>query len=120
MTYSNLIPATDWFYVHKQLTTQADAPPVVRTRHLSTPVNQGRATRWLYEHGCAHVVVTGEALKQQLVADNGFPAEHMTSVPTGIDTARFHCRLVAVKGISGESHDLAGAGYVAEFGSKIE
>lgn len=29
MTYSNLIPATDWFYVHKQLTTQADAPPVV-------------------------------------------------------------------------------------------
>ena len=29
MTYSNLIPATDWFYVHKQLTTQADAPPGV-------------------------------------------------------------------------------------------
>ncbi len=67
----------------------ADAPPVVRTRHLSTPVNQGRATRWLYEHGCAHVVVTGEALKRQLVADNGFAAEHMTSVPTGIDTTRF-------------------------------
>lgn len=27
--YTSIIPATDWFYVHKQLTTQADAPPVV-------------------------------------------------------------------------------------------
>lgn len=69
--------------------TIADAPPIIRTRHLSTPVNRGWATRWLYERGCAHVVVTGEALKRQLVADNGFSAEHMSSVPTGIDTVRF-------------------------------
>lgn len=67
----------------------ADPPPIVRTRHLSTPVNRSRSTRWLYEKGCAHVVVTGEALKAQLVRDNGFPPDHLTSVPTGIDLERF-------------------------------
>ncbi|MCW5239095.1 hypothetical protein [Verminephrobacter eiseniae] len=38
MTYSSLIPATDWFYVHQPLTTQADAPPVVGL----IPVAEGR------------------------------------------------------------------------------
>ena len=64
----NTHSSTDSWLAALACRTFADAPPVVRTRHLSTPVNQGRATRWLYEHGCAHVVVTGEALKQQLVA----------------------------------------------------
>jgi glycosyltransferase involved in cell wall biosynthesis len=68
----------------------ADAPPIVRTRHLSTAVNRSWSTRWLYEKGCAHVVVTGEALKAQLIRDNGFPAAQLTSVPTGIDLERFH------------------------------
>lgn len=66
-----------------------NAPPIVRTRHLSTAVNRSMATRWLYEKGCAHVVVTGEALKMQLIRDNGYPANQLTSVPTGIDLERF-------------------------------
>lgn len=85
----NTHSSTDSWLAALACRTFADAPPVVRTRHLSTPVNRGWATRWLYEHGCAHVVVTGEALKKQLETDNGFPADHMTSVPTGIDTVRF-------------------------------
>jgi len=67
----------------------ADAPPVVRTRHVSTRVNRGPGTRWLYMKGNAHIVTTGEAVRSQLARDNGIPLEHMTSIPTGIDLDRF-------------------------------
>jgi len=63
--------------------------PVVRTRHVSTPVNNSRTTRWLYQRATRHIVVTGEALKTQLVRDNGFDPARITSVRTGIDLARF-------------------------------
>jgi glycosyltransferase involved in cell wall biosynthesis len=65
------------------------APPIVRTRHVSTPVSNNRGTRWLYTRGCAHIVTTGEALRTQLARDNGFDRSRMTSVRTGIDLARF-------------------------------
>ena len=67
----------------------AGMPPVVRTRHVSTPVNNSWTTRWLYQRATAHVVVTGEALKAQLVRDNGFDPARITSVRTGIDLDRF-------------------------------
>ncbi|MBI5329651.1 MAG: glycosyltransferase family 4 protein [Betaproteobacteria bacterium] len=65
------------------------APPLVRTRHVSSPVSDGRATFWLYQRAVRHVAVTGEALRRQLHQENGFALESMTSVPTGIDLARF-------------------------------
>lgn len=65
------------------------APPIVRTRHVSSPIARNVQTRWLYQQAASHVVVTGEALRQQLQRDNGFSAESMTSVPTGIDLQRF-------------------------------
>jgi len=65
------------------------APPIVRTRHVSTAVSKGRATRWLYTRASAHIVTTGEALRRQLARENGFELSHMTSVRTGIDLGRF-------------------------------
>ena len=61
------------------------APPLVRTRHVSTAVNCGAATRWLYQRATAHIVTTGAALKDQLARDNGFDGARMSSVRTGID-----------------------------------
>jgi len=69
--------------------TLPHAPPIVRTRHVSTTVHNRIGTKWLYVHAIAHVVTTGEALRRQLARDNGIPMDHMTSVPTGIDLARF-------------------------------
>lgn len=66
-----------------------DAPPIVRTRHVSTPIGNNRVTRWLYSRASAHIVTTGEALRQQLARQNGFDAARITSVRTGIDLARF-------------------------------
>ena len=63
--------------------------PIVRTRHISAPVPRGPLSRWLYMRAAARVVTTGEALKHQLVAHNGFSEERIESVPTGIDAGRF-------------------------------
>jgi glycosyltransferase involved in cell wall biosynthesis len=65
------------------------AAPIVRTRHISAPTPGNAATRWLYTRATQHIVTTGETLRRSLIADNGYPAERITSIPTGIDTARF-------------------------------
>jgi glycosyltransferase involved in cell wall biosynthesis len=69
--------------------THRRAPVLVRTRHVSIPVPNNRATRWLYRNATARVVTTGEALRDQLIRDNGLDAARVDSVPTGIDAARF-------------------------------
>lgn len=66
-----------------------DAPPIVRTRHVSSTVPDNAPTRWLYGTAARHVVTTGEALRLQLHRDNGLPLDHLTSVPTGIPLDRF-------------------------------
>ena len=66
-----------------------DPPAIVRTRHVSVPVPRDPATRWLYRRATARVVTTGEALRAQLVRDNGLDPSRVESIPTGIDAARF-------------------------------
>lgn len=65
------------------------APPVVRIRHISAPVGRNASTRWLYRRAAAHVVTTGERLRSDLIRDLGLDAERVSSVPTGIDLARY-------------------------------
>ena len=69
--------------------TRRAAPVLVRTRHVSIPVPRNRASRWLYGSATARVVTTGEALREQLIRDNGIDAARIESVPTGIDAATF-------------------------------
>ena len=63
--------------------------PMVRTRHISAPVPKNAPTRWLYTRATSRIVTAGEALKKELVERNGFPAERIDSVPTGVDAKRF-------------------------------
>ncbi|NDP44038.1 MAG: glycosyltransferase family 4 protein, partial [Aromatoleum sp.] len=85
----NTHSSTDSWLSALACATLADAPPIVRTRHVSTTVHDRPATRWLYRRATAHIVTTGEALRRQLAGAIGIPLEHMTSVPTGIDLAHF-------------------------------
>ena len=62
---------------------------IVRTRHVSAPINNHFTTRWLYTKAAEHIVTTGIKLKETLVNDNGFPEHMITSIPTGIDTSIF-------------------------------
>ena len=85
----NTHSSTDAWLVALARLTLRKTPPVVRTRHVSTAVNNGLATRWLYQRATAELVVTGEALKTQLVEANDFDPQRITSVRTGIDLVRF-------------------------------
>ncbi len=65
------------------------AAPLVRTRHVSAPVPLNFATRWLYTRSSKHIVTTSEALRRQLIEQNGYPPEAVSAVPTGIDSDHF-------------------------------
>jgi glycosyltransferase involved in cell wall biosynthesis len=62
---------------------------VVRTRHLSIPVHRNWPTRWVYTRGCHAIITTGEALRLQLMRENGFDGDRIVSIPTGFDPERF-------------------------------
>ncbi len=81
--------STDSWLAALACKTLRQAPALVRTRHISAPITQNARTDWLYTKATRHIVTTGEAIRQMLVRDNGYPAERITSVPTGIDPARF-------------------------------
>jgi glycosyltransferase involved in cell wall biosynthesis len=81
--------STDSWLAALACATLARAPALVRTRHVSAAIPDNLPTRWLYRRATRHVVTTGEALRLQLLRDNGLSPERVTSVPTGIDTERF-------------------------------
>lgn len=85
----NTHSSTDSWLAALACATLREAPPLVRTRHISAPISSNAPTRWLYTAATRHIVTTGEALRQELIRVNGFPAESITSVPTGIDPQRF-------------------------------
>ena len=80
----NTHSSTDSWLTALACASLSSCPAVVRTRHVSTAVNHSAATRWLYQRATAHIVTTGEALKEQLARDNGFDRARMSSVRTGI------------------------------------
>jgi glycosyltransferase involved in cell wall biosynthesis len=85
----NTHSSTDSWLAALACATLAAAPPIVRTRHVSTTIRNRPTTRWLYLDATAHIVTTGEALRRQLARENRIPLEHTTSIATGIDLARF-------------------------------
>ena len=85
----NTHSSTDSWLAALACATLARAPAIVRTRHVSASISNNLPTRWLYRRATRHIDTTGEGLRMQLVRDNGFPPERITSIPTGIDAARF-------------------------------
>jgi glycosyltransferase involved in cell wall biosynthesis len=85
----NTHSSTDSWLAALACATLDCSPAIVRTRHISAPVANNSPTRWLYTRATRHIVTTGEALRQSLIKDNGYPSEMLTSVPTGIDPQRF-------------------------------
>jgi len=85
----NTHSSTDAWLAALAMFTLGRPAPIVRTRHISAPVPKNPATRWVYQQGAQRIVTTGEALKRQLVQVNGFDAERIESIPTGVDAERF-------------------------------
>lgn len=66
-----------------------NAPPIVRTRHISAPVPDNVASRWLYRNASRFIVTTGESLREALVARLQLDPSRVVSIPTGIDLQAF-------------------------------
>jgi len=85
----NTHSSTDTWLAALAAHSMRGAPALVRTRHVSVPLADNAATRWLYRRATTRVVTTGEVLRDQLVRDNGIAPERIDSVPTGIDARAF-------------------------------
>lgn len=104
--------ADTWLVVLANLTLSRPVP-LVRTRHASGTPRNNWTTRWLFRRACAHIVSTGEALRYQMV-DIGVPLEQTTSVPSGVDTRRFHpADKTAARELCGLAQDALWLGVVS-------
>ena len=81
--------STDSWLAAIALATLARARPLVRTRHVSTPIPDHALNRWLYCRAATHIVTTGERLREQVMRETGLAPARVSSVPTGIDLGRF-------------------------------
>ena len=63
---------------------------VVKTRHISAPLNRNLATRFLYRRLFDHVIVTGgDSNKRALIERDGLQAPRVTAFPIGVDLSQF-------------------------------
>jgi glycosyltransferase involved in cell wall biosynthesis len=66
-------------------------PRVVKTRHISAPLNRSVMTRLLYRHLFDRVIVTGgELTRRALIERDGLSPEQVVAFPIGIDVEEFH------------------------------
>lgn len=64
-------------------------PVLIRTRHLSTPIERSIATRFLYNTLPDAVITTGESIRTTMIEHHGFNGHKIVSIPTGVDTTVF-------------------------------
>lgn len=86
----NTHSSTDTWLTGLAAASLNNAPPLVRTRHISAPFKNNFLTRWIYNRACAAVVTTGESLRLDLIGTLGTPPFQVISIPTGVDTDK-HC-----------------------------
>ena len=85
----NTHSSTDTWLAALACKTMAAPPPIVRTRHISSPMPSNAPSRWLYRRATRLVVTTGEKLREQVIREVGVDPARVVSVPTGIDLAVF-------------------------------
>lgn len=85
----NTHSSTDSWLTALAASLTCNPPAIVRSRHISAPIGNNVFSRWLYTKASQHIVTTGEKLRRTLIDVNGFPAEQVTSIRTGIDLQRF-------------------------------
>jgi glycosyltransferase involved in cell wall biosynthesis len=63
---------------------------VIKTRHISAPLNRNAATRLLYRRLFDHIIVTGgRSNERALVERDGLQATKVSAFPIGVDLSQF-------------------------------
>ena len=60
--------------------------PVVRSRHLSTPISKSPLSYFVYMMLADRVVTSGQAIRKTMINNNRMHSDRIVSVPAGIDT----------------------------------
>ncbi len=63
--------------------------PVVRSRHLSTPIRKSWSSRFVYMKLADRVITSGAAIREAMIRDHGMRPECIVSVPAGVDISIF-------------------------------
>ncbi len=63
--------------------------PVVRSRHLSTPISKSPFSYFLYMKLADRIITSGSTVRQTMITENGFSPQKIVSVPAGVDEKRF-------------------------------
>lgn len=71
--------------------------PVVRSRHLSTPVKSSWTTRLVYGRLADRVIASGQAVRDHLIQAGGLDPGCIVSIPAGVDLHRFAPRTDGVE-----------------------
>lgn len=63
--------------------------PIVRSRHLSTPISRSPISKALYMKLADRVITSGESIRQAMIINNRMSSGLIVSIPAGIDTNQF-------------------------------
>jgi len=63
--------------------------PLVRSRHLSTPIKRSPLSKFLYTRLADRVITSGEFIRQAMIVRNHMPEKLIVSIPAGIDEKQF-------------------------------
>lgn len=63
--------------------------PVVRSRHLTTPVKQSWLATLVYRYLCDIIITSGMHIKEALITRNRLNSEKIVSIPAGVDIERY-------------------------------
>lgn len=60
-------------------------PAIIRLRHISAPVSDNLATRWLYRSATDYIVTTSSLIRDRLLSSSHATDGKIAFIPTGID-----------------------------------
>jgi glycosyltransferase involved in cell wall biosynthesis len=63
--------------------------PVVRSRHLSTPISENYLSYFLYMKLAGRVITSGETIQKRMIEVNGYDPRKIVSIPAGVDEKIF-------------------------------
>jgi len=63
--------------------------PVVRSRHLSTPISTNFFSYFLYMKLADRIITSGETIRKRMIKVNHFDPRKIVSIPAGVDERRF-------------------------------
>jgi glycosyltransferase involved in cell wall biosynthesis len=63
--------------------------PVIRSRHVTTPISKNCFSRFLFMKLADRVVTSGETIRRQMIEGNGYDPRKIISIHAGIDEKRF-------------------------------